>query len=239
MYKLIGTLIGGGVVLAGSWALLDKGVDAPTDTAVAAAIETTQGMGTSGDQVIVNSNSDWPDSVVKPLAVQTAEEAVTVAAVQDPQDENQWVRPDERLDVALASYNAETSDEGSAVQDAALQDEPTGIVLQNDEPPQYEASAIALQNHELPQDELPQDKLVTPVDENHYWQVIWGPFNSEASAEGFVKRLSQVTGLLFSAIEQNPGRYVVAVAYDDDTDRIASLATISAKTGLNLAGLTQ
>ncbi len=43
MYKLIGTLIGGGVVLVGSWAMLEKSVDAQVTTPEAIMESTRRG----------------------------------------------------------------------------------------------------------------------------------------------------------------------------------------------------
>ncbi len=166
------------------------------------------------------ADAGWPESVITPLGAgaKTVRLVEEDSSPQDQLDESGWIAPDEALEAELADYEQEHPVEDAGPQEIA----------------QQEAAVITLEEQNPP-----QDQPVISLEEQHNWQVIWGPFNSQVSAEGFAQRLSRVTGLIFNAIEKRPGRYVVAVAYDDDADRIASLAAISAKTGLNLKGLQQ
>ncbi len=66
------------------------------------------------------------------------------------------------------------------------------------------------------------------------WYSFWNPFRSEIAANGFVSQLERVTGIDYRVVKIKPGVYEVAFAYDDDAERHAKLAQISAATGLDL-----
>ena len=69
------------------------------------------------------------------------------------------------------------------------------------------------------------------------WFAFWTPFRSEIAANGFVSRLQSVTGLDYRVVRIEAGVYEVAFAYDSETEIESNLATITAATGLELAGL--
>ncbi len=102
---------------------------------------------------------------------------------------------------------------------------------------------------ELEQVPLPQDMAATGVAEpdaepiaeqaqpDPQWFAFWTPFRSEIAANGFVSRLQSVTGLDYRVVRIEAGVYEVAFAYASETEIESKLATITAATGLELAGL--
>ncbi len=69
------------------------------------------------------------------------------------------------------------------------------------------------------------------------WFTFWAPFRSEIAATGFVGRLQSVTGLDYRVVRAKPGVYEVEFAYTDESEIDSNLASISAATGLELAGV--
>ena len=67
------------------------------------------------------------------------------------------------------------------------------------------------------------------------WQAFWNPFRSKIAANGFVAQLERVTGLDYRVVRIKPGRYEVAFAYLNDTERRTKLSQIEAATGLELS----
>ena len=70
------------------------------------------------------------------------------------------------------------------------------------------------------------------VEEN--WYAFWSPFRSEISANGFVSKLQETTGIDYRVVKVKTGVYEVAFAYIDDADIQDKLARISNATGLNM-----
>jgi hypothetical protein len=64
--------------------------------------------------------------------------------------------------------------------------------------------------------------------------LLWSPFRSAAAAEGFARRLSQVSGVDVRVAEAAPGRYQVGFNYRDDLQRNWYLGQIQARVGLDL-----
>jgi hypothetical protein len=67
------------------------------------------------------------------------------------------------------------------------------------------------------------------------WQSFWNPFRSEIAANGFVRRLENVTGLDYRVVKIKNGVYEVAFSYNDDDERSSKLTQIAAATGLDLS----
>jgi len=83
-------------------------------------------------------------------------------------------------------------------------------------------------------DDLPDRLEEPPLLHELQWYSFWNPFRSEIAASGFVAQLERVTGMDYRVVKIKPGVYEVAFAYDDDAERHAKLAQISAATGLDL-----
>jgi len=83
-------------------------------------------------------------------------------------------------------------------------------------------------------DDLPDSLEEPPLLHELQWYSFWNPFRSEIAASGFVAQLERVTGMDYRVVKIRPGVYEVAFAYDDDAERHAKLAQISAATGLDL-----
>lgn len=66
------------------------------------------------------------------------------------------------------------------------------------------------------------------------WHAFWNPFRSRIAAEGFVRRLEQVTGLDYRVVKIGTGKYEVTFAYENDEERRVKLAQIASATGLAL-----
>ncbi len=73
------------------------------------------------------------------------------------------------------------------------------------------------------------------VDDEVLWHPIWKPFRSMVSAVGFARRLSELTALSISVLEDVPGDYEVAVSYRAVDDLDVQLETITALSGLPVA----
>lgn len=71
------------------------------------------------------------------------------------------------------------------------------------------------------------------------WQSFWNPFRSEIAAQGFVRRLENVTGLDYRVVKIKNGVYEVAFSYNDDAERSSKLTQIAAATGLDLSDVGQ
>lgn len=209
MYRSIGTIIGGGVVLVGAWVLLYDRVELPTEIMVPIP-QTRVEDASPRVQGGLNPRHAWPSELIYTIPEQPA----NVEMVEEEGRESPQIQESEVYIAAVLVDNSEPPAQIQLLREEAVT------------PPSQDRE----QTWDIP---------TAPVENAHNWQVIWGPFNSRISAEGFVKRITRVTGLLFNTVEQSPGEYMVAVAYADDADRLASLAVISAKTGLNLTGLEQ
>lgn len=83
---------------------------------------------------------------------------------------------------------------------------------------------------ETPAEPVPPQLEIPPPEPR--WHLVWNPFRSEFSANGFAERLAQATGMDFRVTRVRPGRYEVAFAYLDEEQRQSRLARISAATGL-------
>ncbi len=66
------------------------------------------------------------------------------------------------------------------------------------------------------------------------WHIIWPPFKSHRSAQGFANRLSQQTGIELSVLEDSAGEFSVNFSYQDEADKQALLTLIKDKTGLEV-----
>jgi hypothetical protein len=84
-------------------------------------------------------------------------------------------------------------------------------------------------------DESTASLAESPLLNELQWYSFWNPFRSEIAANGFVSQLERVTGIDYRVVKIKPGVYEVAFAYDDDAERHAKLAQISAATGLDLS----
>ncbi len=60
----------------------------------------------------------------------------------------------------------------------------------------------------------------------------WGPFHSEASANGFARRLSRETGRPFAVEKRGPGQYAVTFVYAGEADLSAMREQIADVTGI-------
>jgi len=96
--------------------------------------------------------------------------------------------------------------------------------------PQFADTESAIANT----DDLPASLEEPPLLHELQWYSFWNPFRSEIAASGFVAQLERVTGMDYRVVKIKPGVYEVAFAYDDDAERHAKLAQISAATGLDL-----
>ncbi|MDZ7668168.1 MAG: hypothetical protein U5Q16_01670 [Gammaproteobacteria bacterium] len=65
-------------------------------------------------------------------------------------------------------------------------------------------------------------------------QVVWVPFHSEMSANGFAQRLSAALDHRFDVERRGPGRYEVVFDYRDEPERDAVLSEAAQVTGLPL-----
>ena len=83
-------------------------------------------------------------------------------------------------------------------------------------------------------DDLPASLEEPPLLHELQWYSFWNPFRSEIAASGFVSQLERVTGMDYRVVKIKPGVYEVAFAFNDDAERHAKLAQISAATGLDL-----
>lgn len=83
-----------------------------------------------------------------------------------------------------------------------------------------------------PSHELPTEN---PAIAEAGWQSFWNPFRSEIAANGFVRRLENVTGLDYRVVKIKNGVYEVAFSYHDDDERSSKLTQIAAATGLDLS----
>jgi hypothetical protein len=63
--------------------------------------------------------------------------------------------------------------------------------------------------------------------------VIWKPFHSEVSANGFARRLSTQLGYPFKALRAGPARYHVVVEYETEQQRELLQQQVAAITGFN------
>ncbi len=63
--------------------------------------------------------------------------------------------------------------------------------------------------------------------------VIWKPFHSEVSANGFARRLSTQLGYPFRALKEGPGKYHVVFDYGSDQQRELLQQQVSALTGFS------
>ncbi len=106
------------------------------------------------------------------------------------------------------------------------------------------APAVAATSQRLPKPEpvpigtapLP-DPAPNPRDgvhTRHY--AFWAPFHSEASAEGFSRRLAALTGGWYSVTKVDIDNYQVAFAYRDEEERLALLQAIEVHTGIRPIG---
>lgn len=89
---------------------------------------------------------------------------------------------------------------------------------------------------ETPADETPVNLELSQVPG---WQSFWNPFRSEIAAQGFVRRLENVTGLDYRVVKVKNGVYEVAFSYNDDDERSSKLTQIAAATGLDLSDVGQ
>lgn len=90
-------------------------------------------------------------------------------------------------------------------------------------------------------DRAPAENTILPAasdatSDEPVWQSFWNPFRSELAAEGFVRRLENVTGLDYRVERVKNGVYEVAFSYYNDDERDAYLTQIAAATGLDLSG---
>jgi hypothetical protein len=132
--------------------------------------------------------------------------------------------------VANEPVESPLSDDDSTITTA----EPQVEELQHEETlsePQFANTDPAmLANADEPAASLVESPLLNELQ----WYSFWNPFRSEIAANGFVSQLERVTGIDYRVVKIKPGVYEVAFAYDDDAQRHAKLAQISAATGLDL-----
>lgn len=131
----------------------------------------------------------------------------------------------------LAVVTLPTAGTESALVAAA--EEPTGPAVSapvEDEEPPADSQTVSTPE---PVDE-PREAQVEHAPQ---WFAFWTPFRSEIAANGFVSRLQSVTGLDYRVVKVDAGEYEVAFAYDTEAEIESNIATITAATGLELAGL--
>lgn len=64
--------------------------------------------------------------------------------------------------------------------------------------------------------------------------LFWSPFRSQWAAEGFARRLTNSTQIPIEVINAGAGKYRVAFAYQDESERLAHIERIESITGLQL-----
>ena len=64
--------------------------------------------------------------------------------------------------------------------------------------------------------------------------VVWKPFHSEVSADGFARRLSTQLGYPFRALREGPAKYHVVFDYGSEEQREMLRAQVKALTGFSL-----
>lgn len=132
------------------------------------------------------------------------------------------------------------------------QGQPQGEVDVTGDIEEYLADAADAEIPVIPHEELPSDPpaqaFPTTADEDSgaadlpldaepsepQWQIFWSPFRSTRSATGFAERLTTVTGLEITVLEERRGRHYVAFAYADELQRDARYALIEHSTGLQI-----
>ena len=75
------------------------------------------------------------------------------------------------------------------------------------------------------------DLAVTPIEET---AVVWKPFHSEVSAQGFARRLSVQLGYPFRALREGPATYQVVFDYSSDEQREVLRQQVEALTGFSV-----
>ncbi len=75
------------------------------------------------------------------------------------------------------------------------------------------------------------DLAVTPSEET---AVVWKPFHSEVSAQGFARRLSVQLGYPFRALREGPATYQVVFDYSSDEQREVLRQQVEALTGFSV-----
>ena len=75
------------------------------------------------------------------------------------------------------------------------------------------------------------DLAVTPSEET---AVVWKPFHSEVSAQGFARRLSVQLGYPFRAMREGPATYQVVFDYSSDEQREVLRQQVEALTGFSV-----
>ena len=81
---------------------------------------------------------------------------------------------------------------------------------------------------------LPTELLTANSDQALETAVVWKPFHSEVSADGFVRRLSTQLGYPFRALREGPAKYHVVFDYGSEEQREMLRAQVKALTGFSL-----
>jgi len=87
-------------------------------------------------------------------------------------------------------------------------------------------------------DTLAEEPVTAPVtkepNETLETAVVWKPFHSEVSADGFARRLSTQLGYPFRALREGPAKYHVVFDYESQEQREMLRAQVEALTGFSL-----
>ncbi len=124
---------------------------------------------------------------------------------------------------------------------AALSDDEPGARKNQHEPTVYDAGPIehippvhtaSVAPEADPEPELePELAPIAQADLTAGRQVVWTPFHSEASANGFAGRLNTVLGQRFEVEKLAPQTYVVTFNYNSEPERTELEAQVNALTG--------
>ena len=170
-----------------------------------------------------------------------------IASGEEPQSSPETSATADRLPAAPAAVVADQSDETiepqpseSGPESPASDDDvgaaETAAVDVRLESPEVEDAVDVDTDTLAANDRPPASDHRDEVDSTErQWHGFWRPFRSEWSASGFRRRLEQVTSLDYRVVEVDGGQYEVMFAFDEDADRLRSLAEIEAATGLALS----
>lgn len=113
--------------------------------------------------------------------------------------------------------------EALATQQPASTDEdirPVAAVSELAVPPEPVFDPLPLASAQ-PRDEVAARALAEPTRLQRREVVVWGPFHSEASAQGFAGRLAREIDRPFEVRKQGPAQYLVTYMYTEDAQRVA------------------
>jgi len=156
-------------------------------------------------------------------------------------------QPPKRSDFAeLAVANASLATESTSVAEMEPESPPIKSVTIEplpadpapEKPPQPLAEARTAEappiERAAPTDHLPPYQLDTNNAQPLETAVVWKPFHSEVSADGFARRLSTQLGYPFRALREGPAKYHVVFDYGSEEQREMLRAQVKALTGFSL-----